>query len=449
MSKDKIRFRDLLGFFVLFIFAASILLLARQYIILKNQEGLLAKKKTLELLLEASNKLKKLWHEGDSKNVWKNGLVKFDVYLGTPETTDDSYLRCNPHFLELYFSQYKAFGKRQDAHFVIYSKKYRYLVFAKPVWFDRAVDGRSKRHYKIVTKSNSSRAIIPNYAVYVELYLPHNKEVTLPVLLEDSCHDVYLPQRVYGVGPYKLGGKKKDWTWDNFGRDIYIDKYLVTYRDIAEWIEYSNDLENQQLHELLPSTIEQFPRPATNLTVAQMRQFCAFKGKHLLEAHIFDAASFYPFDIDEPKALNVLRGPYPWTVRRKKFYLARPKKGEKNKLQKESVEISKICSKVYAKECFKEYKLKNFYTDSVTWTGIFQVMGGNFEYLRNPINSKNNLKASSHHFSYLNDWHQLGVRAFWDGLGHGVNNFHFQNGDTPSGQHQLGVGFRCMRFVAK
>ena len=50
-----------------------------------------------------------------------------------------------------------------------------------------------------------------------------------------------------------------------------------------------------------------------------MKDYCSFKGKQLLQTHIWDAATFIPQDIHNNRKRVISKGPYPWTKKRVSF----------------------------------------------------------------------------------------------------------------------------------
>jgi hypothetical protein len=155
-----------------------------------------------------------------------------------------------------------------------------------------------------------------------------------------------------------------------------------------------------------------------------MENYCSFKGKQLMLAHYFDAATFLPMDMNEvlPKKNN--RSPYYWT--------------------KKKSEYKADCNLVFAEECpaKKSFRLN---MTGPTWAGIMDPMGGVFEAFRNPIDPESNLKASSYYFNFKSPWHKLGFRAGWDGDGFELNHFDFKGINPSVGVDKFKVGFRCMR----
>lgn len=143
-------------------------------------------------------------------------------------------------------------------------------------------------------------------------------------------------------------------------------------------------------------------------------------------AHIFDAATFLPMDLNEKIPKRNQRSPYYWT--------------------KKASEYKADCNLIYSKDCLakKPYQLNS---TEPTWSGLHDAMGGVFEAFRNPIDPESNLKASSFYFDSKSSWHKLGFRAGWDGDGFDVRNFEFRGLNPFVAVDKFQVGFRCMREV--
>jgi len=255
------------------------------------------------------------------------------------------------------------------------------------------------------------------------------------VLLEDSCNQVSLPGRVY---QYQLG--KKLWRWDNLGQDIYIDKYLVTRAEIEEW----DQAIMRQGKRSWPNRGRYLP--ATGLKLSQMESYCHFRGAELISAHLYDAATYHPGDINKINPYLVGTSLYPWTRHGTKNFLYKIQQGESSAFD------DRYCLLIYAKECRSaKVPYQQFVTNATSWSGIYEVMGGVPEVMRNTIHPERNIFMSSFYFPLASHWHRLGVRGKWSGSGFEVNDF---NWTLPEGQKQqeitptvspVEVGFRCVR----
>jgi hypothetical protein len=266
---------------------------------------------------------------------------------------------------------------------------------------------------KVVTRSTLPGPQIPSYGVQIHLAYA---EDSLKVILEDSCHEVLLPQRayVYGKG-------EKEWKWDTLNRMILVDKNLVTNQDILEWN---------------PSyPFKKFSYPAINLTLKEMERFCAFRGKTLIQTHIFDASTFLPSEGIEFKSFQ---SPYPWTKIKTESFLW------KANHYSDFVFDKKYCLKAYTFECLAKMPYYDFQYKSSSWLGLANVLGGPMQAMKNPLEPRENLFVPSFNFLASSKLQQLGKRNFWDGLGSSWD--HFALEEKPHLQ-KASVGFRCMRFI--
>jgi hypothetical protein len=246
---------------------------------------------------------------------------------------------------------------------------------------------------------------------------------TKKLLLKNNCHEVKLPQRWYGYGSYPKVGD--DIEWNNFDRDIYVDKYQVNIHDVYIWDE-------SRVPDSLREDTSKWHLPATFLLKDEMVKYCLDHGKQIMNALIFDALSFHPIDLDKPDKTPVFRSPNPWTVKYKNTFLN----------PKLNLPIDKnSCAQAYVKECKKDFLYTDYLKNSVSWSGVFQILGGEMEFMRNPIEPNKNLFVSSSLFSRYSAFHSSGLRFFWDGLGHRKKNFDFLDVDK-----NLPVAFRCFRY---
>jgi hypothetical protein len=256
--------------------------------------------------------------------------------------------------------------------------------------------------------------IYPSYVYTLEDFKTHEQ---LAVSLSDNCHQLYLEQNIYFYGEAPKSMEREDYQFDNFNQHLYFDQHLVTNNEVNEWIKYDRTISTQGISPVLLG--ENLFTPAVHLTVKQMSDYCSFKGQQLMSAAIYDAATFLSRERN--------RSPYYWTKKSK------------------NVELN--CNLLFSKDCLSEKKWTMNYS-LPSWAGLYDSLGGVMEAVRNPIDIESNLKASSLYFSKNSLWHQLGVRAHWDGLGHVRRNFNFKGHDPLNTEDNYQVGFRCMREVA-
>lgn len=281
------------------------------------------------------------------------------------------------------------------------------LLRCHPMIIECANQFLTKKDFSIIKSSY----LYPNYLFTLEDKATHE---TLEIGLTDDCHELYLEQNTYAYGEAPKGKKSEDFNFDTFNRHIYFDQHLVTNGEINEWIKYDDKKNTEGLK--TESQGNKLFLAATHLNLKQMQNYCSFKGKQLTLAHIYDAATFFTNDNH--------RSPYYWTKKRldQKFN----------------------CDLVFSEECLREKKWR-LNSTAPTWSGLNDSLGGVMEAVRNPIEVELNLKASSMYFPRNSRWHQLGIRAHWDGDGNNLSNFNFFE-IAPTGiENFYHVGFRCMR----
>ena len=132
-----------------------------------------------------------------------------------------------------------------------------------------------------------------------------------------------------------------DYKFDIYNRHIYFDQHLVTNDELNEWIKS----DKTELNTITNGNL--LFKPASQLSLKQMRSYCSFRGQQLMEAHIYDAATFLTAD--------KMRSPFYWTKKIR----------EKN--------IS--CEQIYTEECLTEFNWK-IDSSSASWAGLYNSLGG-------------------------------------------------------------------------
>ena len=345
----------------------------------------------MEFLHRAAVNIHTRWIKGDDEGLWREGKLTCEGVLGVPKGTHDNYLRCNPNFLSCWYRYHDEIISHGEER---YSFKVRFPITDR-LPFTRRGD-----------------------ALLAEIE-GHGHKFKISLL--DTCNEVWLPGGYYSHGQYS--SPEKDWRWDNIGRNIFIDKFLVSKRDIWEWggVEQTTDF-------------TRFPEPSTELVLQQMKDYCAWRGKSLVSTHVFDAATFHPRDIDNLTPVVNIRGNYPWT-------------SERMKLEESDNFPGGICLRLLSKECFAREGYQNFSGKSMSWTGLSQVLGGVMEVQRNPLYPHKNLMLSSFYYPYYSFANQLAQRGGWYGKGHRYSDFNFQGYSPEENTSSYKVGFRCMRRV--
>jgi hypothetical protein len=234
------------------------------------------------------------------------------------------------------------------------------------------------------------------------------------MILTDTCRDTYLPQRIYGYARTE-DKREEGFLWDNFDRDLFIDKFYVTNRQVNEWRILKGE----------PSKVEpdrkKWPLPAI-LTKEEQIDYCLYYGKRLLEAKIFDAATMSPTEIKNTTPDFIERPDTPWQRDLSKTFLGIARINPDYQLTPLDCELAQV----------KGCEEKHFTTDSVTWMGFHYPLGFYPESLQNFVEPLKNLKLSSIFLEPSSPWHQLGKLSEWK----------IKNPDHPP------VAFRCYEEVS-
>ena len=390
----------------------------------KQSREVLDQERHFHILLQAAEKLKLRYEKGDQEKLIERNILKCQDLPQNP-LINGEYLKCNPHYLNCFFQA--SIANLQNKFSIRWEEK-DYRVKANPLWKN---DKGQQRYYRIISKTRFPGKKIPHYAVQLNLSIVGEQHQSLNILLEDTCRDVYLPQRIY---VYREHGraKGKELIWNNFNQDIYIDKRLVTFRDLVDWLE-AGAAEKISI----PQNQSQWALPASHLTIRQMEKYCHFLGKQVANTLVYDAASFFPIHIKQPTYIDRYFPPFPWS---------KSKSGGKLfAVQKASFD-QMTCSDILTLECVERTGLRQNSIDQRTsWTGLKGLLGGHPEYLRNPINPQYNLRVSSFYLNSADPWHKLGKRGFWSGQSFAPEEFTYQEKKIfPDRGELIKVGFRCM-----
>jgi hypothetical protein len=236
------------------------------------------------------------------------------------------------------------------------------------------------------------------------------------VRLERNCHQAFLPEKVYSSGP---DASSLD-VWDNYGRKIFVDKFYVSNFDVKFWKTKEFSINSNDL------------KPALNLTKAEQQEYCQYRGKKLLQNHIFEASTFFP---SVYKKGYLFKSKIPWAKI--------PKVNELITFTK------KNCVKNFTKECLVDQKLNSFSNLSTSWIGIYHSLGSELESFDNIFHKAANLKVSSKYTSISSLWNMNSKRATWSGQSYDRDSFNFTefySGDVEDIMFEQlkGVAFRCM-----
>jgi hypothetical protein len=350
-------------------------------------------------LIENAEILRTLWLEGDYNNQLLDKKINCQKYTGI---INPQQLKCNMQIIECFLKKLEAFKN------LTYSRDQ--LLAA----------GRFK--------------IIPKNSFLMTLKL-ENHQITLS--FDQSCREIYLPQRIFTMED--SNEKKYSW-WDNFNRNLFLDKYLVSEFDVVQWLNSDRKFSGRK--ELIKKYSNKSFKPAFGLRADEMARFCQFHGKQLLTSKLFNSAAMHPGDFNNTKPKYPIRSPWPWSRKMKVGPVYDVRVNQNNK----EIEVTKaMCQQVYSKECNSKYPELANQLGTPSWIGLFQILGHDMEYLENHSFFKKNLKASSFYFSMDSVWNEIGKRAYWDGTYYGSRSFNFRLNDPKVLIQQLNVGFRCYR----
>jgi hypothetical protein len=404
--------------------------------------------------MKATQSLKSLWDSGENMHdprisSWPCSKRPFD------QKTDPSFLQCNPLYLQCLFAEERPL----KIPFTVHQKTFHYSLQKSfpPI----SSLSSEKRVYKIIPKYQSDGGGLPPYGLLVYLQIEEFPGVRLPVMLDFSCRETFLPINTYAYGPMKKNitvplqqfqpqsslpsfdnDSFEDWIWDNSFQDIYIDRFLVTYNDLLHWPDLP--LFQNQIPHLFMKAQAHLSAPATHIPEPVMKAFCQAQGMQILQAHVFDAATFLPRTLKKHSlGQSSQRGPYPWSKTLQKFVHDR---------------LAPDCSLLFSSTCLEQKKISIHSSQDAGWIGISEILGGPLQYLPNPLHPKENLKASSWYFPADHPWQQLGMRSYWDKQGFNPENVDWNYmkrlyfNESPSlppqsnSMDKLSIGFRCMRI---
>jgi hypothetical protein len=402
------------------IFTVFVGLLGGGFFLWKNLKTTTSKKElkgSNEVLWRGAKKLRELWLTGvEEKISLKDCPESFPLDLDKEDIKGkypSSFLQCNPQFLRCVY-------KEGIVNLNIKGKKESLQVHFSPKGVDLP--------YKMFSRAYENKSSLPPYSLYI--HLTHQSK-SFTFLLEENCHEVALPQRVYAVGAQR---KSNEFYWDNFSRHIYIDRYLVTNRDIFEWFQQTG--QKDKLKKIDKANLSS---ASSSLTIEERKEFCAYKGKRVLTSNILDAASFFPSSLEEQTYRRIFRGPLLWRYGFKGSFI------EKYREEKIGVE-KKNCRFIFSQECEELDKtVSQFRGSASSWMGAYQLLGGPLEYVHNHLYPRRNIMPSSSYYSWKAKGHEIGKRSFWDGEGLLIRNFNWGLESPPLNYSEFKVGFRCMK----
>lgn len=342
-----------------------------------------------QVIKAASMKISHLWEEGD-KYITKKGLnctkeIEFDKSVGR------SYYQCNPHFWQCFWSG----GVIDNPSLEIDLFGQTFHVKARPAFSAIPSYSNDSRYIEFVKPQEPGLHISYGHQVELEVAGIAGKKQTL--ILNDTCRDTYLPQRIYGHGKGQ-GIRDLEFVWDNFDRNIFIDKFYVTNRQVNEWRIFQGN-ENK-----IVKDPKNWPKPAI-LRRQEQVEYCRFVGKRLLEAKLFDAASMPPSDFKNPQTTSIYRPATPWMRDLSKSFLGVARINPDYQLTPLDCQLAQV------QGCPEKY----FTTDSASWNGVHYLLGFYPESMNNFYDPPKNIKMSSRFQSPASHWHELGLYSEWNG----------------------------------
>jgi hypothetical protein len=356
-----------------------------------------------EIIRAAEPQILRLWTEGPSL---ENGSPRCKEEIIYDKKTGSAYFHCQPHLWQCYWQGGVSAG---DPGIKLELFGQSYHVRANPVFPAIASYSEFPRYYEMLKLSGSGLNL--HYGYQVEMTVKELPGFSQRLLLTDSCRDTYLPERIYGYGKRPAHGE--GFIWDNFGRRIFIDKFYVSNQMMNEYRILNNQPDK------IVSDRSFWPHPAI-VSLTDQKNYCAFFGKRLLSAELFDAASMMPADFTNPKPLKVTRAQTPWQRDLSKTFLGVARINPDYQLTPLACQLAQV------EGCREKY----FTTDSASWMGMNFSLGFYPESLENTIDPDFNLKLSSRYLPASSPWHELGARSRWDG----------KNSEKP-------VAFRCYEEV--
>lgn len=281
--------------------------------------------------------LEKRWLWGDIEGFYEKEQLNCPELIKYNPAVYKNYLVCNPAYIRCFLKQGLVIGE--------YQLNFKKMISSSPV------------------------------KIKLEILKLGEKFYEFDLNLMRKCHEVELPTREYLLE--SLGEKK----WSHFGRKIYIDKFLVTQNDINMW---KNDYKTQPIY---------WGLPALGLKVEEQHQYCQSRGKKLMKAHLFEAAT----RLQPSQKLS----PYPWS-----HYSQTSSEGLVNVKAGDD-----ICRKAYMKECKDKVKWRSFDTDSVSWVGLHDVFGGPPERFINIHEPEKQFKKADWSTSFRDKNARIGFKA--------------------------------------
>lgn len=210
-------------------------------------------------------------------------------------------------------------------------------------------------------------------------------------------------------------------SWDNIGRYLVIDKLPVRNYELNLW-EKSSQVQIKLASNLL--AVEEF---VSYLTQAEQKDYCSSRGMTLMEATVFDAATYYR-DIRN----------YKDKIERTYYYFG-------NRMPSDNK-----CDLQPTSECKNPLSVRPNFNLQVSWMGMM-ALTNDFESMANPFDPIFNLRPGSKYFKENSAWQLLANRMQWSTTGFSQEDFKWISSilgtkleSTPI-ETNLPIQFRCMK----
>lgn len=347
-----------------------------------------------EIILKSISKFKEIFEAGDSSNLWGSGAISCPL-IPLSQYVSKQGLKCQPFFVDCVLKS--NYGTIQVKH-----KDFTYNVRAKPFFTSPVPEVNGEiltfapkilPHQSIPT--NSTKKLFYEFELFIDNAQKNPK--THKILIEDTCGDTYLPQKSYVYREHSREDKV-DKIWNNFNKQIYIDK-----AQIRNWEILVYKMAKQSSLQI-PSDAMDWFKPAVGLFPEDMERYCSDIGKELAQSHVMDAGSFFPLEPNNILYQDRSFAPFPWTKRSISepilIYQNRDKQFD-----------NKFCDKVFTADCIEQNVLaKSHNTDAISWIGLLDLLGGTPEYVKNIINPSNTFRVSSRFLGLKNRLNRVGRR---------------------------------------
>lgn len=427
ITRLRSRNKIFLGFIFLIIGGGIFLSIGKKEKSEKDKHLLKEKAFVSHLVFQAIPKISITFQRGDDDKVWRSRKIQCSDIPHEAQISD-LYLNCNPHFFNCLLEN----RDKANLKFEVDHKGKSYEVVPLRAFGAEA----DPKFYRVVSKKYMQGDEIPFYGTQWRFTVKGFEENSQDVILQNTCEDTYLPQKVY-ISKEMSERNSEELVWNNIKQNIFIDKFQVRFRDIIDWKEVNKSID----HIKIPENPLRWAYPAYGLTVREMKEYCAYKGKSIAKAHILDAASFFPQEPNNPTYKDRGFPPYPWSKRKYSEDLYQIQSGKKE------FNLG-LCQNGFFKECFERgVNTKSHIEKSLSWIGVGDLLGGVMEYVVNDITPRKNLIASSLYLSASNPLNQLGMRIHWDQGGFSSRNIQFRETQVFDIKDDHKIGFRCMKIL--